>query len=87
MSIGRATLGVVLFIAVMLGMRWGANALVQKVVRDAKNAKDPWGNDTNPVASTPITGFDFKNQSFDIQKFNDGFLYKPQGMDQDSNRR
>ena len=87
MSIGRTTLGVVLFLAVILGVRWGGNALLQKVIRDATSSKDPWGAGTNPVAGKPITGFDFNRQPFDIQKFNDGFLYKPQAVERDSDNR
>jgi hypothetical protein len=80
MSIGRNVLGVVLFVAVILGMRWGGNALLEHVVKEAQNpSKSWWGSGPNPVTASPLQGADFKVQPIDMQKFNQGFLYQPPG--------
>jgi hypothetical protein len=88
MSIGRSVLGVALFVAVILGMRWGGNALLQHVMHEVQNPKKPWwGDGPNPVTASPLQGVDFKVQPIDMQKFNDGFLYKPtSGASQPSRR-
>ncbi len=79
MSIGRTTLSLVLFVAVILGIRWGGNALLQKVITDVKNPKDNWwGKGDNPFQAKPVAGLDFNVHPLDMQKFNEGYLYKPQ---------
>lgn len=75
MAIGRTVLAVVLFMAVIFGMRWAGNALVQKVISDVKNPKDNWwGKGENPFQGKPL---DIKIEPLDMEKFNQGYLYKP----------
>jgi hypothetical protein len=88
MSIGRSVLGLVLFVAVILGLRWGGNALLQHVVKEVQNPSKPWwGDGPNPVTSSPLQGMDFKVQPIDIQKFNQGHLYQPPGSQGQAGRR
>ena len=75
MSIGRTVGEIVLFMAVIFGMRWGGNALLQKVISEVKNSKDnSWGKADNPFQAKPL---DIKIEPLDMQKFNQGYLYKP----------
>jgi len=88
MSIGRSVLGVVLFVALIVGIRWGGNALLQRVLQEVQNPKKNWwGDGPNPVTTSPLQGMDFKVQPIDVQKFNQGFLYQPQAGQSHSTTR
>jgi hypothetical protein len=80
-------LGVALFLLVILAYRWGINAVVQKAIRESQNTKKARSGGSNPFDGKPITGFGPKIEPLDMQRFQEGFLYKPSENGPSSDRR
>jgi hypothetical protein len=87
MTLSRSVLGVALFLLVILAYRWGINAVVQKAIRESQNTKNAWSGGSNPFDGKPITGFGPKIEPLDMQRFQEGFLYKPSENGPWSDRR
>lgn len=77
MSISRSTLSVAVFLLVILAYRWGINVVVQKAIGQSQDTKTPWSAGLFPFSGKPVTGFGPAIQPLDMQKFQEGFLYKP----------
>ena len=86
MNISRSTLSVAVFLLVILDYSWGINVVVQKAIGQSQDTKNPWSAGLLP-SSGPITGFGPAIQPLDVQKFQDGFLYKPNENGPGSDRR
>jgi hypothetical protein len=87
MNITRSTLSVAVFLLVILAFRWGVNVVVQKAIDQSQDTKNPWGAGLLPFSGKPITGFGLAIQPLDMQKFQNGFLYKPNENGPSSERR
>jgi hypothetical protein len=72
MTIVRSAFGVALFLAVMFGIRWGADALVRKAIRQSQDSKITWGG----ANDLPKPAFDWQDPKFKLQpNWQDGMLY------------
>jgi hypothetical protein len=78
MMIVRSVFGVALFLAVIVGIRWGADALVRKAIRQSQDSKITWGG-SNDFAKP---AFDWQDPKFKLQPgWQDGMLYRPSDND------
>jgi hypothetical protein len=72
MTIVRSAFGVALCLAVMFGIRWGADALVRKAIRQSQDAKMTWGG-SNDFAKP---AFDWQDSKFQMpQNWQNGMMY------------
>jgi hypothetical protein len=78
MTIVRSAVGVALFLAVMFGIRWGADALVRKAIRQSQDSKITWGG-SHDFAKPAIDWNDSKLQM--PQDWQKTYLYPPSNDD------
>jgi hypothetical protein len=74
MTIIRSAVGAALFFAVLLGMRWGADAVVKKALRESKDSKYSWNSSDLGIKTSPA--FDWQDPKFKMpQDWQNGMLY------------
>jgi hypothetical protein len=83
MTIIRSAVGAALFFAVILGMRWGADAIVKKAIRESKDSKYSWNSSDLGIKTSPA--FDWQDPKYQLKpNWQDSMLYRPNNTDNDS---